>query len=276
VSGSAAATLQRDGKDLFLLTRSHSFELAQFAAKAETKTVLVEGEVAHRLRVTDDLGAKGDETGTVKLIVHPVNSNGQFGAPLATRDVPGDEIKLESPAGVNVITYGCCQENTAEEMLSLASLKTLYVRSGGAPITTYTRLGKPALGRLVVVYLAMTAVDDAVLGSDPSAVGMITLSGEDEVLQRIRVHLRAAQPREAALQWSVELGWKTASGKLDSHTVIDTAKPSRPVFRWKLSAAQAIDIPLVNDRLDLAAAKLPPTVKLEALGADDTAKPTPR
>jgi len=63
VGGGAEATLQRDGKNLFLVTRSHSFDLAQFAVKLQTKTVRVEGEGTHRLLVNDDLGAKGDETG---------------------------------------------------------------------------------------------------------------------------------------------------------------------------------------------------------------------
>lgn len=272
VSGNAEATLQRDGKALFLMTKSRSFDIAQFAVKTQTKTVLVEGEVAHRLRVTDDLGAKGDETGTVKLTIRPIEANGKFGAPVATRALPGDEIKLESPAGINVITYGCCQENSAEEMLSLASLRTLYVRSGGAPLTTYTQLGKPALGRIIAVYLAMTAADEAVLGNDPSAVGMITMAGEGEVRQRIRVHLRAAKAREAALEWSTELGWKTASDALDNHTVIDPTAPSRPVFQWKIGEKQAIAIPLVDDRLDLGAATLPPNVTLEPLGLVDQRK----
>ncbi len=268
VSGNAEATLQRDGKGLFLTTHSRSFEIAQFALKGQTKTVLVEGEVAHRLAVTDDLGAKGDETGTVTLTIRPIGASGTFGATAATRALSGDEIKLESPAGINVITYGCCQENTAEEMLSLASLQTLYVRSGGAPLTTYTRLGTPALGRLIVPYLVMTAADEAVLGKDPSAVGMLTLAGEGEVMQRLRIHLRTAKAREAALEWSLELGWKTASGALENHTVIDPAKPSRPVFQWKIAEHQAIEIPLVDDHLDVAAATLPTNVSLEVLGVD--------
>ncbi len=271
-SGNAEATLQRDGKGLFLTTKSRSFDIAQFALKGETKTVLVEGEVAHRLAVTDDLGAKGDETGTVSVTIRPIAADGKFGAPVATRALPGDEIKLESPAGINVITYGCCQENSAEELLSLASLKTVYVRSGGAPLTTYTRLGKPALGRIIALYLAMTPADDAVLGTDASAVGMITLAGEGEVMQRIRVHLRAAKAREAALEWSIEAGWKTSAAALENHTVIDAAKPSRPVFQWRIADGEVIALPLVDDRLDLGAATLPRNVTLEPLGPGEAPK----
>jgi hypothetical protein len=265
LSASAEATLQKDAKGLLLVTRSQSFQLAQYGAGPITHTVVVEGEVAHRLAVTDDIGAKGDETGSVSLAIHPIQSNGTFGPQQAARKMSGDEIKLDSPAGVTVITYGCCQENSAETELSLASLKTLWVRSGGVPLTTYTRLGKPALGRLIAVYLAMTAADDDVLGGDPSAVAMITLEGEDQVMQRIRVHLRADKPRVAAMEWSFELGWKMPSGKLENHTVIDPAKPSKPVFEWKIGDGPVIEIPLVDDRLDLASVKLPPNVRLELL-----------
>jgi hypothetical protein len=58
--------------------------------KGKAKTVLVEGELLQHLEVTDDLGAKGDETGKVKLTIRPIESSGQFGAVLATREVSGD------------------------------------------------------------------------------------------------------------------------------------------------------------------------------------------
>lgn len=263
INGNAGATLEKADSRMFLQATSHSFQLAQFAAKGRTQTVLVEGELFQRLQVTDDLGAKGDETGRVKLTVRPIESSGEFGAVSATREVPGDEYKVDSPAGITVITYGCCQENSAETQLSLASLKTLYVRSGGVPFTTYTRLGKPALGRLIAVYLAMTPADESVLGKDPSAVAMITVEGEDEVLQRMLVHLRADKAREAALDWSTEIGWKTASGALENHTVIDPAKPARPVFAWKIGDRRTIELPLVDDRLDTSSAKLPAGVILQ-------------
>jgi hypothetical protein len=111
----------------------------------------------------------------------------------------------------------------------------------------------------------MTAADETVLGQDPSAVALITVDGEDEVRQRILVHLRAEKPREAALDWSTELGWKTASASLENHTVIDPAKPSKPVFIWKIGEQQTIELPLVNDKLDIAAGKAPSNVTLQAI-----------
>jgi len=71
------------------------------------------------------------------------------------------------------------------------------------------------------------------------------------------VHLRADKPREAALEWSTEHGWRNASSALDEHTVIDPAKQSKPVFQWRVGDNKAIVLPLLNDRLDVAAAKLP-------------------
>jgi hypothetical protein len=219
--------------------------------------------------VTDDLGAKGDETGRVKLTIRAIEPGPRFGAIAATRELAGDEIKLNSSASVTVITYGCCAENSAETELSLSSLKTLYVRAGGVPLTTYTILGKPARGRLIAVYLTMTPEDELVLGKDPHAVAMITVAGQDEVLQRMLVSLKsdnAREPaRETAMDWSLDLGWKAASGALENHTVIDPAKPTKPVFTWKIGDAQSIELPLVNDRLDTASAKLPAGVTLRTL-----------
>jgi hypothetical protein len=117
----------------------------------------------------------------------------------------------------------------------------------------------------IAVYLAMTAADQSVLGDDRSAVAMITVAGEDAVLQRMLVHLRAEKPREAVLDWSTEIGWRNTSGTLDSHIVIEPAKSSKPVFTWKIRERQAIELPLVEDRLDVAAAKLPSGVTLQAI-----------
>ena len=96
ISGAAEASLEKDSKGLFLKAASHSFQLAEFAAKGKARTVLVEGEIFQRLQVTDDLGAKGDETGRVKLTIRPIESSGEFGAILATREVPGDDVKLDA------------------------------------------------------------------------------------------------------------------------------------------------------------------------------------
>jgi len=265
LSGTVGATLEKDRNGLYLITHSTSFQLAQFSYGKHTDTVLVEGEVSHRLLVNDDIGANGDQTGRVRLTIHPIDFNGQFKPAIATRELPGDEIKLESPAGVNVITYGCCQESSLETELSLASLKTLYVRSDGTNLVTYTRLGKPTMGRLIALYLAMTPADEQILGRDQSSVALITLEGEGEVLQRIRVFLHADKPRETAMGWSAEMGWKTTSGALDNHTVIDPAKPSEPILTWKMGDNQAIELPLTNDRLEVAAAKLPADVTLKLL-----------
>ncbi|HTY55896.1 MAG TPA: hypothetical protein VMB26_11870 [Candidatus Binataceae bacterium] len=266
ISGSAEATLETDHNNLYLKTHTKSFQLAQFAyGGVDSNTVMVEGDVAHRWLVNEDIGANGDQTGTVKLSIHPINMKGHFDAPIAARELPGDEIKLESPSGINVITYGCCQESSAETELSLASLKTLYVRSGGTHLVTYTRLGKPALGRLIALYLAMTPADDEVLGSDPSSVALITLEGEGEVLQRIRVFLHADKPRETVLGWSTEMGWQSGASILDRHTVIDPAKPPQPVLHWKIGEREAIELPLIDDRLNLAAAKLPNGITMETL-----------
>ena len=48
--------------------------------------------------------------------------------------------------------------------------------------------------------------------------------------------------------------------------MIDPAKPSHPpVFEWRTGDDTVIALPLVNDRLDLTAARLPAGVTLEAL-----------
>jgi hypothetical protein len=265
ITANAGAALGKEGKQLYLTTKSHSYELAQYAYGSRESTVIVDGEVNRRLRVSDDIGAENQPTGTVRLAIRPIQKDGSFGAVTASRELPGDEIRLDSPAGVAVITYGCCAENSAEAELSLESLKTLYVSAEGIKHSTYTVLGKPALGRVIAIYLAMTPLDDEILGNDKTALGLLTVSGEGDVLERVRVHLRTAQSREAALDWSTEHGWRNASGGLDDHVVVDPSHPSTPIFEWRIADGKTIALPLVNDRLNVAGAKLPEGITLETL-----------
>ncbi len=67
------------------------------------RTAVVEAEVRHRRRISEDLAENGDETGTVTLVVHPLSRSGHFDAPLVRREIPGDEVKIEGAAGVKIV-----------------------------------------------------------------------------------------------------------------------------------------------------------------------------
>jgi hypothetical protein len=266
VTGDAEAKIETDGKARYMVTRSRTFDLTQTAYLENVRTVVVEAEIVHRRRLSEDLANNGDETGTVTLTVYPINSSGEFDPPLATRKLPGDAIDIEGSGGIKVTSYGCCVESNTETQLSLNTLKTKFVKSSSVPLLTYTRLGKPsAVSRTASVYLAMTPADQDVLGSDTSSVAMITWASDEQPLQRVVVHLKNGKPREAVLEWESTIGWKTGRGPLESHTVFDPAKPTKPVFVWKIGEGKAIELPLVGDRFDLATAKTPKGVTLEQL-----------
>jgi hypothetical protein len=148
LSGDSEARIEAQAGARYLITRSRSFELTQFAHQETVRTAVVEAEVNHRHRISQDLANNGDETGTVALSVYPIDHRGQIAAPLATRKLSGDQIEVEGSGGVKVIAYGCCAEADAEFQLSLETLRTRYVRSSQEPLLTYTRLGKrPAVNR---------------------------------------------------------------------------------------------------------------------------------
>src|SRR5215472_8818313 len=199
VSGPADAKIETEGNAHFMVTRSHTFELTQFADKGSIVTALVEAEIRHRKHISEDIGTNGDETGTVTLTVHPVSSSGDFGKPLASRTLTGDEVEVEGSGGIKVTTWGCCVESNAETQVHTGSLKTMFIRSSDAPLVTCTRLGKPAVGRIAAVYKATTAADGDVLGADHDVVGLITWAGENAPIQRIKVRLKAAKPIDAVL-----------------------------------------------------------------------------
>ena len=94
---------------------------------------------------------------------------------------------------------------------------------------------------------------------------MITWASDDEPLQRIVLYLRGSNPREAAMSWSTTIGWKVPNASLDSHTVFDPSRPTKPVLVWQIDEGRAIELPLVGDRFDVAAAKLPKGINLKEL-----------
>ena len=266
ITGDAEAKIETEGKARYMVTRSRTFELTQVAYLKNVRTVVVDGEIVHRRHLSEDLANNGDETGTVTLTVYPVNSSGQFDPPLATRKLPGDAIDIEGSGGVKVTAYGCCVESNAEIQLSLNTLQTRFVKSSSVRLLTYTRLSKPsAVSRTVSVYLAMTPADQSVLGSDTSSVAMITWASDEQPLQRILVHLKSEKPREAVLEWKSTVGWRLGKGTLESHTVFEPAKPTKPLFVWQIGGGKSIELPLVRDRFDLAKAKAPKAVTLEQL-----------
>jgi hypothetical protein len=270
LTGDAEAKIESDASGRYMVTRSRSYQLGQFAYHERTivRTAVIETEVRHRRRLSDDLGNNGDETGTVTITVHPVNPAGHFDPPLATRKLPGDEVKYQGSSSVTVTSWGCCVESPAETELGLNTLKTLYVRSGSVPLLTFTRLGKPAVARIVSFYVAFTPADEQVLGKDQSAVAVITWSADEEPLQRILVRLTGDKARETAMDWNTSVGWKVGSAPLETHTVLDPAKPTKPVMVWSIAEGKKIELPLVNDRFDLKSAKLPPGVTLQESGLD--------
>ncbi len=265
VTGDSEARIETDGSRRYMVTRSRSFELTQFAHNETVRTAVVETEIRHRHRISEDLADNGDETGIVTLTVYPVNPAGHFDPPLATRKLSGDEVDVQGSGGVKVTTWGCCAESSAETQLSLNDLKTVFVKSHDVPLVTYTRLGKPAVGRLVAVYMVLTPIDDEILGKDNSAVAMITWAGDEAPLQRIAVHLHGDKPRDAAMEWTTTVGWRVAGKPLDNHTVFDPAKPAKTVFVWQIADGKTIELPLAGDRFDVAAAKLPVGVSLKEL-----------
>jgi hypothetical protein len=80
IRATAEAVLQPEGKKLYLATSSRSYQLAQYAYGRRVGTIVVDGEVRRRLRVSDDIGAETQPRGTVALAIHPITASGQFGA----------------------------------------------------------------------------------------------------------------------------------------------------------------------------------------------------
>jgi len=257
LAGEAEARVEGQVPDRYLSTKSYSYELTQYSHGDQVHTAVVEAQIRHRRRLTEDLSANGTETGTIELSVYPLDASGGLGSRSASRLVAGDEFLVQGPGGVRIITWGCCVQSNAETQLTLHSLTTWYVKSSQMPLLTYTRLGVRATTRVAAVYAVMTPLDDEVLGADASAVAMITWAGDTGPLQRIRFHSNARNPREDALSWMSTIGWKADSEVLSDHAVYDPNRPRDLRFVWQIDSERTIELPLTNERFDPATALLP-------------------
>jgi hypothetical protein len=125
--------------------------------------------------------------------------------------------------------------------------------------------------RIAVAHVAPTEADESLFGKVEHAGAILSYVSPTEPLQRIMVMLPPDADSEVTLNWSGELLWVSKEyPDGTSHIYVERSDKPENVFtaatlRFKLDDANSIDIPLEQDRLNIAAAKLPKGYTLKEL-----------
>lgn len=200
------------------------------------------------------------EPGRIKVTAFPLTDKGKGGAQF-TIAAEGDEV-IPDGSYLTITRLGCCVENATKAVYSLENGKYLF-NTTGEQWTTLGAKGGFAMTRIAVAHVQPSAADDVILGKEPNAGALLSYASPTAPLQRIMVMLPADAASDATLNWAGDLLWVSAEyPDGTNHIYVDRVDKPENVFtavtlRFKLDDTNVIDIPLRQDRLDVASAKLP-------------------
>ncbi len=259
-----AVTKDAGGYHIHMVNRRYvynSFVAATVAATTTAPTIRQILLIENTTAVTEADQQDPETTpGQVKVTVFPLTDKGKGGAQF-TIAADGDEVTADG-SYLTITRLGCCVENATKAVYSLENGKYLF-NTTGDQWTTLGSKGGFAMTRIAVAHVAPTSADDTLFGNEQRGGAILSYASPTAPLQRIMVMLPPDAESDATLNWAGDLLW--VSGDYPdgtNHIYVDRADQPENVFtavtlRFKLDETNAIDIPLRQDRLDLAAAKLP-------------------
>jgi hypothetical protein len=187
---------------------------------------------------------------------------------------PGDAGEISSRQPLFIVRQsGCCGSRDSFSVFNLYSGQRLFTATGDGPEACWAQLDVPNSGglvRLVALHAAYSGTDSAVFGQRAETVGLLTYGSPEKPLARYRLlaesaaavadfmgdaTVRLVQPGKLEETDSLTL-WP-ADGKRDPSAVGGFA------IRLHLTDEKTVDIPVIHDKLDLAAATLPQGLKIE-------------
>lgn len=262
----SSVNVTKDDKGFHIRTESRYYLYNSFvAATVEPSTsapflrqiLLIEKSAALTEADNEDPAYEPSE---IKVTVFPLTEKGKGPAQYVITS-PAEEVKADRDELI-FTRPGCCVEYTTKAVYSLESGKYLFNATSDQWATLGAK-GGFAMSRTAAVHIAPTESDDAVFGKVEHAGAVITYAGATSALQRIMVMLPGDAADDTTLNWDGTLLWVSHDyPDGTNHIYVDrTDKPENvftgAILRFKLDEANAIEIPLHGDRLDLAAAKMP-------------------
>jgi hypothetical protein len=206
----------------------------------------------------------------IKVSVFPLTDKGQ-GQVQYTIAAAGEEVKADS-SYLTITRPGCCVEYATKAVYSLETGKYLFNTTNDQWATLGAK-GGFAMTRIAVANVAPTEADDELFAKTKHVGAILSYVSPTAPLQRFLVLLPPDAEDDVTLNWSGDLLWVSADyPEGTNHIYADRSDKPENIFtaatlRFKLDDTDVIDIPLQQDRLNPAAAKLPKGFALKELPA---------
>jgi hypothetical protein len=274
-SAPSAISIVKDGENFRVTNDSRRYQTNTLALATMDNVLLYQLlEIEQHQVSTEGPQAEQDFLeATAKVTVYPVTDKGK-GAAAFTIEGKADAVTAMN----NYLTftrYGCCVEMPTYAVYSLETGKYLFNATGEGQSGKWTTMGAQggwAFSRIFAIHAKITAADDELFGDEKNGAVILSYAKENEPLQRVMlVAPQELMEKDAPLEWmpKVELINKDNANGTD-HIYIDRAGKAEELFndvtlRLTLDEATVIEIPVVADRLDLNAAKLPKGFSLKEM-----------
>lgn len=271
----SAIMVEKDGDNYRVTTDSRRYQTNILPSVAGDNVLiyqLLEIE-QHQVAVEGPQIEQNVESATARITAYPLGRQGK-GEAAFTIDGKADAVAAQN-SFVTLTRYGCCVEMPTYAVYSLETGNYLFNATGEGHSGQWATMGgRGGFGyeRIFAYHAKVTAADDELFGDEANGAVIVTYAMESKPLQRIMVvATQDDMEHDAPLEWMPKIDLVSAAyPKGVDRIFVDRGGDAAGVFtdatvRLTLDEATVIEIPLVGDRLDLKAAKLPQGYKLKAM-----------
>lgn len=274
-SAPSAISIAKDGENFRVTNDSRRYQTNTLASALMDNVLLYQLlEIQqHQVSTEGPQAEQNFEEATAKVTVYPVTDKGKGDAAFT---IEGKADAVNAMGNYLTFTrYGCCVEMPTYAVYSLETGKYLFNATGEGQSGQWTTMGAQggwAFTRIFAYHAKITAADAELFGDETNGAVILAYSKENEPLQRVMlVGPQELMEKDAPLEWmpKVDLVNKD-NAKGTDHIFIDRAGKAEELFtdvtlRLTLDEATVIEIPVVADKLDLTAAKLPKGFSLKEM-----------
>ncbi|MDY0871729.1 hypothetical protein [Dongia rigui] len=274
-SAPSTISVDRQGENFRVVNDSRRYQtniLASVQAKNLLLYQLLEIE-QHQVSTEGPQTEQSFEESTAKVTVYPLTEKGK-GAAAFTIEGKADAVTAMGNY-LTLTRYGCCVEMPTYAVYSLESGKYLFNATGEGQSGQWTTMGAQggwAFERIFAIHARITAADDDLFGDEKNGAVILTYAKENEPLQRVMLIASADDmAHDQPLEWMPKIDLVSAAyPKGIDRIFIDRFDKPENLFtdatlRLTLDEGTVVEIPLVADKLDLKAAKLPQGYSLKEI-----------
>lgn len=266
-SAPSSIAVEKDGDNYRVTTVSRRYQtnvLPSVTAKLATIYQLL--EIEQRTIATEGPQTEqAFEEATVKVTSYSLSDKGKGPAMFAIEG-KGDAVNAQN-SFLTLTRYGCCVEMPTHAVYSLESGKYLFNATGEGISGQWATMGAQGgfkFERIFAYHAKITAADAELFGDTANGAVIITYASQTDPLQRVMlVASQDDMDHDAPLEWMPKIDLiNPVYPKGIDRIFVEKAGAEAALFtdtmvRLTLDEGTIVEIPLVADRLDITAAKLP-------------------